>query len=65
MLYIIRCRCKVEENIFSSKEVEKRLLDLYRELLKSGPGSGHCELLQLITKHIEFQVYVYPVYQIQ
>ncbi|XP_052697616.1 uncharacterized protein LOC128175814 [Crassostrea angulata] len=48
-------RWKVDENIFPSNKVEERLLDLYVELLKAGPGSGHCELLQLITKHVEFQ----------
>uniref|UniRef100_K1Q047 Uncharacterized protein n=1 Tax=Magallana gigas TaxID=29159 RepID=K1Q047_MAGGI len=46
---------KVEEDVFSSKDVEERLLDLYVELLKSGPGSSHCELLQLIPKQVEIQ----------
>nr|XP_034323462.1 uncharacterized protein LOC117688861 [Crassostrea gigas] len=48
-------RWKVEENIISSNDVENRLLDLYVQVLKSGPGSGHCELLQLITNHLEIQ----------
>lgn len=54
----INCFCseKVEEDVFSSKDVEERLLDLYVELLKSGPGSSHCELLQLIPKQVEIQV---------
>lgn len=30
-------------------------MDLYVELLKSGPGSSHCELLQLIPKQVEIQ----------
>lgn len=57
----INCFCseKVEEDVFSSKDVEERLLDLYVELLKSGPGSSHCELLQLIPKQVEIQVHFY------